>query len=127
MPRFPLTLQHDSMQCGIACLQMVCNHYGRDYSLGYLEQICHATTEGVSLLGISETATRLGLHTVYRKALIDKHILICLKTFSKKICQKLLLFTFFFTCFGVVITMCTRVFTPLRPKRVMSRPYLSNN
>ena len=52
MPRFPLTLQHDSMQCGIACLQMVCNHYGRYYSLGYLEQICHATAEGVGVLFI---------------------------------------------------------------------------
>lgn len=67
MPHFPLTLQHDTMQCGIACLQMVCNHYGHYYSLGELEQICHATTEGVSLLGISEAATRLGLHTVCGK------------------------------------------------------------
>jgi ABC-type bacteriocin/lantibiotic exporter with double-glycine peptidase domain len=27
--RFPLTLQHDHMQCGAACLDMVCRHYGR--------------------------------------------------------------------------------------------------
>ena len=71
MPPFPLTLQHDTMQCGIACLQMVCKHYGRDYSLGELEQICHATTEGVSLLGISEAATRLGLHTVCGKVELE--------------------------------------------------------
>ncbi len=65
------TLQHDTMQYGVACLQMVCRHYGRDYSLGYLEQICHATTEGVSLLGISEAATRLGLHTVCGKVELE--------------------------------------------------------
>lgn len=67
MSHFSLTLQHDTMQCGIACLQMVCKHYGHDYSLGYLEQICHATTEGVSLLGISDAATKLGLHTICGK------------------------------------------------------------
>ena len=71
MPRFHITLQHDSMQCGIACLQMVCRHYGRDYSLGYLEQICQATTEGVSLLGISDATTKLGLHTVCGKVDLD--------------------------------------------------------
>jgi len=38
--------QHDSMQCGIACLQMVCQHYGKSYSLDTLSQFCHATTEG---------------------------------------------------------------------------------
>lgn len=27
-----LILQHDAMQCGIACLSMVFNHYKRDYS-----------------------------------------------------------------------------------------------
>lgn len=52
------------MQCGIACLQMVCKHFGREYSLNALSQICHATTEGVSLLGIHEAADILGLHTL---------------------------------------------------------------
>ena len=33
---FPLTLQHDSMECGIACLSMICKYHGREYSTRYL-------------------------------------------------------------------------------------------
>ena len=49
------------MQCGIASLSMICQYYGRKYSTSYLSEMCHATTEGVSMLGISETATQLVL------------------------------------------------------------------
>lgn len=68
---FKVRLQHDSMQCGIACLQMICEHYGKDYSADYLSQLCFATTEGVSLLGMSDAANVLGLHTVCAKVAID--------------------------------------------------------
>ena len=64
MKKFKVYIQHDAMQCGVTCLRMVCKHYGREYSLEYLSRLCFATTEGVSLLGISEAAERLGLHTV---------------------------------------------------------------
>lgn len=63
MERFPIIYQHDSMQCGIACLQMVCKYFGREYSLESLSKLCFATTEGVSLLGINEAANTLGLRT----------------------------------------------------------------
>ncbi|WP_437181546.1 peptidase domain-containing ABC transporter [Segatella copri] len=58
------------MQCGIACLQMICNYYGKEYSLDSLSKICFATTEGVSMLGISETATSLGFHVVNVKCTV---------------------------------------------------------
>ena len=61
---FPMIRQHDSMQCGIACLQMVCKYFGREYSLDSLSKLCFATTEGVSMLGINEAANTLGLHTI---------------------------------------------------------------
>lgn len=32
MNNFKVERQHDSMQCGIACLQMICNYYGKEYS-----------------------------------------------------------------------------------------------
>ena len=64
MARFPFIKQKDSMQCGIACLQMVCKFYGKDISMARLSEMCFATTEGVSLLGISEAADKLGLHTL---------------------------------------------------------------
>ena len=65
---FPLCVQHDSMQCGIACLQMICKYFGREYSMDSLSKLCFATTEGVSLLGINEAANILGLHTTCARA-----------------------------------------------------------
>ena len=71
MRRFPFIRQHDSMQCGIACLAMVCRHYGRNYGIDELERLCPASREGVSMLGISNAATAVGLHTVCGRATTD--------------------------------------------------------
>lgn len=64
MSRFHFIKQHDAMQCGIACLAMICRYYGKNYSLATLSEICHATNEGVSLLSISDAAEQLGMHTI---------------------------------------------------------------
>lgn len=69
---FPLSLQHDSMQCGVACLKMICEYYGRTYSFDFLNHYCFATTEGVSLLGISEAAGKLGLHTLAGRVVLKQ-------------------------------------------------------
>ena len=71
MSRFPFVKQLDAMQCGVACLKMVCLHYGREVSMERLSQICHVTSEGVSLLGISEVANDMGLHSVCVRTTID--------------------------------------------------------
>ncbi len=72
MKKFPITLQHDAMQCGIACLQMVCQYYGRTYSMEAISNFCHATTEGVSMLGISEAFEALGIESVSAKVSLEK-------------------------------------------------------
>lgn len=59
--------QRDSMQCGIACLAMVCKNYGKKYTMDSLSDICFATTEGVSLLGISQAAEKLGFKTTSKR------------------------------------------------------------
>lgn len=64
MHRFQIFRQRDAMQCGVACLRMICMYHGRDVSMSELSQICSPSNEGVSLLGISEAAELLGLHTV---------------------------------------------------------------
>ena len=64
--------QHDSMQCGITCLQMVCRFFGREYSLDSLSKTCFATTEGVSMLGINEAARILGFQTASARATIEE-------------------------------------------------------
>ncbi len=66
--KIAITYQHDSMQCGIACLQIVCKYFGREYTIDSLSKLCFATTEGVSLSSINEAANTLGLHTVCAKA-----------------------------------------------------------
>jgi len=75
--------QHDQMDCGPACLAMVANKYGKNYSLQYLRENSFLTKEGVSLLGISEAAKKIGLETLSAKLTTDtliteKKILPCI-------------------------------------------------
>lgn len=69
---FKFVKQHDAMQCGIACLAMICLHYKKRYSLDVLSHICYATTKGVSLLGISEAASKLGFSTSAKRITIKQ-------------------------------------------------------
>lgn len=62
------------MQCGIACLQMVCRYFGISYSIQELSHLCFATTEGVSLLAISEAAGKIGMRTIKAKVTIQQLI-----------------------------------------------------
>ena len=55
--------QRDAMDCGPACLVMICSHYGCRFPIERVRELCHITRTGVSLLGISEAAETLGLRT----------------------------------------------------------------
>lgn len=72
--KFPISLQHDAMLCGIACLQMVCDFYGKNYTSKHLSKLCSVTTEGVSLFSIDEKAKILGFHTLCAR--IETNILL---------------------------------------------------
>jgi len=63
MTSFPLYTQLDAMDCGPTCLRMIAKHYGRSYSLQSLREKCFITREGVSMLGISDAAESIGMHT----------------------------------------------------------------
>lgn len=69
---FHFVKQHDAMQCGVACLAMICLYYNRRYSLDVLSSICHTTTEGVSLLGIAEAAHIIGFSSSARRITIKQ-------------------------------------------------------
>ena len=69
--KFPLYRQYDAMQCGVACLRMVCAHFGRQFSMEELSELCPTTSEGVSMLGISRAAEELGLHTACGRLTVD--------------------------------------------------------
>jgi len=51
------------MDCGPTCLRMISKYYGKNFSLIRLREICGINREGVSLLGISEAAEKIGFRT----------------------------------------------------------------
>jgi ATP-binding cassette subfamily B protein len=62
--RFPFFPQHDAMDCGPACLQMVAAWHGQRYALGYLREHSYVDREGVSLAGIQAAATQIGMDSM---------------------------------------------------------------
>lgn len=73
MKRFPEYIQVGAADCGVACLKMVCEYYGKYFDLHFLRDRCKITKSGVSLFNISEAAEELGLKTLTVK--IDKDLL----------------------------------------------------
>lgn len=61
---FPFYHQHDSMQCGIACIKIICRYYGKQMSTDLLESLCPSTSQGVSLGAINKTMKELGFKTI---------------------------------------------------------------
>lgn len=64
MKSFPHYSQHDVMDCGPTCLRMVSAFYGKRYSLEGLREKSFITREGVSMLGISEAAEKIGFRSI---------------------------------------------------------------
>lgn len=55
--------QLNAMDCGPTCIRMVAKHYGRHYNADTLRNKAGFSKAGVSLLGISETAEKIGFRT----------------------------------------------------------------
>lgn len=53
--------QHDKMQCGAACLAMLCKFFGKNIALEYLSNLCDVSAEGASLKGIAYAADIIGI------------------------------------------------------------------
>ena len=64
---FPYYKQLDSMDCGPTCLRMVAKHFGRHFKLQTLRQLCEINREGVTLLGISDAAEKIGFRSLGAK------------------------------------------------------------
>ena len=61
MSGFPHYRQHDMMDCGPTCLQMVSRHYGKVINIERIRKLSDIGKTGVSLLGISRAAEALGI------------------------------------------------------------------
>jgi ATP-binding cassette subfamily B protein len=51
---------------------MAASTYGKRYSVEYLREECFLTREGVSLLGITEAAQKIGFETLSAKLTVEK-------------------------------------------------------
>lgn len=69
---FPHYHQQESADCGPACLRMIAKYYGRQYSLEMLREHSFISREGVSMLGISDAAEYLGMHTLGVKVTFEQ-------------------------------------------------------
>src|SRR5882762_6990768 len=64
MRSFRVYRQLDSMDCGPTCLRMIARHFGKSFSLEHLRRLCYMNRAGISLLGISEAAEKMGFRTL---------------------------------------------------------------
>ncbi|MFC0186389.1 ATP-binding cassette, subfamily B [Pseudarcicella hirudinis] len=62
--KFKFYRQLDYMDCGPTCLRMISAYYGKNYSMDFLRSNAHITRQGVSMLGISEAAEKIGFKTL---------------------------------------------------------------
>lgn len=80
--RFPICIQHDVMDCGVACVKMLTDYHGQSFALDELKSICNPTREGVSLSNVAKTLDSVGYATVGGRLsverLVDKAPLPCL-------------------------------------------------
>jgi ATP-binding cassette subfamily B protein len=60
IPRFACVQQAEEMDCGAACLAMVCKHYGIGMTLGKLREMANVTTQGATLESLARTGESLG-------------------------------------------------------------------
>ena len=93
---FPHYHQQESADCGPACLRMIAKYYGRQYSLEMLRSHSFISREGVSMLGISDAAEYLGMHTLGVKVsfeqLANEAILPCILHWNQN---------HFVVCYGI--------------------------
>lgn len=52
------------MDCGPSCLAMIAKHYGSEPDVEELRSVCSLGKDGVSLLGISKAAERIGFKSI---------------------------------------------------------------
>jgi len=115
---FPFIAQHDTMDCGPACLAMIAHKYNKKYSIQEIRDYCFLSRDGVSLLGIEDGARNIGFETIAVKLttceIINKKPLPCilhwdnnhfvvLYKISQSLFSKQIFFHIMDPCFGKIV------------------------
>ena len=61
--RVPVIHQTETDECGLACLAMICGHFGKNIDLIYLRRKFNLSARGATLAGINGIAEQLGMAT----------------------------------------------------------------
>ena len=64
MRKIECIMQCDSMECGMACLQIICKYYRKRVSSAFLSKVVSVSKNGASLLAIYDVANKIGFHTI---------------------------------------------------------------
>ncbi len=86
--RFKFYHQLDAFDCGPACLKMIANYYGKDFSIDYFRKISYISKDGVNLLNIADAAETSGFKTLKLelslKILLDTSSFPCILYWNKQ-------------------------------------------
>ena len=58
--KYPFKLQQSEMDCGAACLAMVCSFYGKNINMNYIRDLADVGRHGTDMLSLAEAAETLG-------------------------------------------------------------------
>ncbi|EAO6826019.1 colicin V synthesis protein, partial [Salmonella enterica] len=61
--RVPVIHQTETSECGLACLAMICGHFGKNIDLISLRRKFNLSSRGANLAGINSIAEQLGMVT----------------------------------------------------------------
>ncbi|MDV3349489.1 peptidase domain-containing ABC transporter [Leptothoe sp. LEGE 181152] len=69
---FPFIEQQSTADCGVACLAMVAQYWGKQISLNVLRELAGTSREGTSLKGLVRAAEKVGFETRPVRASLDR-------------------------------------------------------
>lgn len=70
--QFPLIRQHDSVDCGLACLNMIFEFYGKKEKIQENDYLCYLSKDGVTIASIIEIAKKYNFEVESGKIIINQ-------------------------------------------------------
>lgn len=83
---FPSYLQIDEKDYGVTCVKIVSKYYNKVHSINHLRALSNTNREGITLLGLSDLAEKIGFRTLSVKLnliAIKEAVLPCILHWNK--------------------------------------------